>query len=94
MLLPLSPLDDASEGGTELQVVARGASFQPQCSKQQGAQDSAKGTQIRRIPGKAEIVNRREVEIQLKRKSLTTVGRIAFFHRFAGKLGVEEADPG
>ena len=73
--------------------MAKSASFQPQCSEQQGAQDSAKGTQVRRIPGKGEIVNRGEVESPFAAKNLTAVGRIGLFLRFRGKLGVEEEDP-
>jgi hypothetical protein len=46
---------------------------------------------VRRIPGKGEIVNRGEVQIQFAAKNLTALGRIGFLHRFAGKLSVEEA---
>jgi len=43
------------------------------------------------ITAKEKVVNDGEVEIQFAGKNLTPVGGIKLFHKFARKLGVEEA---
>lgn len=43
------------------------------------------------INAKGQVVDKSEVDAQFAGKNLTTVGGIGLFHRFARKLGVEEA---
>jgi len=74
-------------------MVAKGASRQPRCNMQEGAEYSANGAQTRRIAGNGELVNRGEVLVQFGGQNLTARGKIGLLHRFARKFSVEEAYP-
>ncbi len=43
------------------------------------------------VNSEGSVGTKREIEAQFAGKNLTTVGGIGLFHRFAKKLGVEEA---
>jgi len=75
-----------------LGILAKGVSCQPRRSIQEGAQDSKEATQVRRIPGKGEIVNRGELQIQFGAKNSTAAGEIGLYS-FARKLSAAEAYP-
>jgi hypothetical protein len=49
------------------------------------------GDTVSRIMAKRKVVNNDEIETRFAGKNLTSIGGIQLFHRFAGKLGLEEA---